>query len=76
MKSLLRGLKRAAAIAHRGGGRAYPEYTLVAFETEVKVQGMDTLANRRRFHRSRGTAAETLGLIEHGVTAPHVHDDA
>src|SRR5207249_8355106 len=43
MKSFLEGLARPAAIAHRGGARAYPENTLVAFEAALGRHRMDAL---------------------------------
>lgn len=43
MKPFLKGLKRPVAIAHRGGARAYPENTLVAFERALTEHQMDVL---------------------------------
>src|SRR5881628_2643965 len=43
VKPFLSGLKRPAAIAHRGGARAYPENTLVAFERALSSHAMDVL---------------------------------
>jgi glycerophosphoryl diester phosphodiesterase len=43
VKTFLQGLKRPAAIAHRGGARAFPENTLVAFEQALNVHRMDVL---------------------------------
>ena len=43
VKPFLSGLKRPAAIAHRGGARAYPENTLVAFERALQTHAMDVL---------------------------------
>lgn len=43
VKPFLQGLELPAAIAHRGGARAYPENTLVAFEAALKVHRMDVL---------------------------------
>lgn len=42
MKDFLK-VKRPAAIAHRGGARAYPENTLLAFEKALNVHQMDVL---------------------------------
>ena len=43
VKPFLEGLPRCAAIAHRGGARAYPENTLVAFEHALSDHRMDVL---------------------------------
>jgi len=43
MKPFLASMPRPAAIAHRGGARAYPENTLVAFEKALNLHRMDVL---------------------------------
>lgn len=51
MKPFLASLPRPAAIAHRGGARAYPENTLPAFERSLTQHGMHLL--EMDVHRTR-----------------------
>jgi glycerophosphoryl diester phosphodiesterase len=68
MKPFLASLPRPAAIAHRGGARAYPENTLLAFEKALNLHHMDVL--ELDVHTSR----DGVLVVNHDATVDRCTD--
>jgi glycerophosphoryl diester phosphodiesterase len=68
VKPFLASLPRPAAFAHRGGARAYPENTLVAFERALKLHHMDVL--ELDVHSSR----DGVLVVSHDATVERCTD--